>query len=795
MSRVYYNLPQVSIRYANDHREMQTYSLNAFRAFMYYVLEKEKLTIAEYLGQMGNNPYFLIAATGLGKTVAAPIHSYLRHCEMVLSNMQPLKPLFNQEIPRLWVVEPKISIAESQTNFMNSLFSDFIKIRDNPNDVNHPTMFGCKTSVHSIHYHAPIKFVTTGIFAIYARLGWLDPKRDCLIIDEAHVTIESSEGVELAIAICRQKGIPIHYMSATVDTQGLRETLGVQSIIEADKQRFPLWMHNTGKTMDHSIVDLVEKTLVYPDPSSEYFPQGNDNVSGQIRDAVLGEGRAKGLLIVVNSFAGEESDANRIAELLASAQYASSIEILLLSGSIIRNAKEKKQFDNAIERIETENKKYVIIATSVVEMGVTFPTLDFVVTMDSGYEQITIGDTVLPEIVPLPVNSMKQRIGRVGRKRPGIGYITNEVGAAYSTLSDYELNAKLPYEQIGLPLRKGSLTTVAQYSFAQEWDDPVLGLADLNLPSGIHKNHDRVSEFLKQRQRLIDIGIAVDNRLTEEGKYCDRWLDAGIDIGFAIKLQQSLSALIYQDVIFYLVACLVSEISLSSLMDQSESIQISELSPGTGDRFNTGGDRVRKGVQLHEVEIEFTPQSEILALYNVVRYFAKTYGGVLFTKGTSVLERQRFKTTFQQDCNACGLAPDRVEAVLKGFATILKTFHDTNWKREEYKRLIGELKELQISDLTFPEITEWDIRFYISEVSTLPNRTLVQVKKNFAGFEWQEVDSDRSGFIKQEMTCVDLEHDQILTAKLIPLPGNQNRKAGEAWRIVHLQQEMNTEEE
>src|SRR6266446_377146 len=493
MAKPFYNLPQLSIRYANDFKdetgkgEMQTYSLRRLQAFMYYVLEREELTIAPFLDDMGHKPYFLLAATGLGKTVAAPIHSFLKHCEQVLANVKPrpYPPLWKDEVPRIWIVEPKISIAQAQTEFMNSLFEEFIRSGKNPKDVAHPTLFGCKTSVHSIHYHSPIKFVTTGIFAIFARFGYLDPARDAVVIDEAHVTIESSEGVELAIAICRAKGVPIHYMSATVDRSNLHETLGVHNIINATKMaRKPKWMHNTGQPMEECIVELVEKTLVHPDPTSHYFPLDDDSTGKEIRSAVLEEGRAKGFLIVVNSFAGEDSDANKVAELLRNAPYASEIEILLLASAVIRSAREKKRFDETLERLNQERKKYVIIATSVVEMGVTFPTLDFVATMDSGYEQITIGDTVLPEIAPLPVNSMLQRIGRVGRKRPGIGYITNEVDAYYSSMSDEELNGGgLQYEPIRLPLGMGSLTLVAYYSFRQEWQDPIGELVKLNLPS------------------------------------------------------------------------------------------------------------------------------------------------------------------------------------------------------------------------------------------------------------------------------------------------------------------------
>ncbi len=785
MSKVYYDkLPSLSIRYANDYREMQTYTLSTIRAFMYFILEKCELTIGEYLEEMGQDPYFLLAATGLGKTVAAPIHSYLRHCEQVLFGVNfGSNVLFNNTVPRLWVVEPKVAIAESQAVFMNTLFEEFIKQRNNSKDVGHPALFGSKTSVSNINYHSPIKFITTGIFAIYARLGWIEPNRDCVIIDEAHVTIESSEGVELAIAICREKGITVHYMSATVDTSNLQSTLGVKNIIEADKQRFPIWMHNTGLPMEHCIVDIIGDTLAYPNLRSPYFPQGQDNVSRSIRDAVLEKGRSKGFLVVINSFAGVDSDANTIAELLSNAPYARDIEVLLLAGAVIRNPRKKLEFEESLKRIERSKKKYVIIATSVVEMGVTFPTLDFVATMDSGFEQITIGDTVLPEIFPLPVNSLKQRIGRVGRKRPGIGYITDEVGAYYSSLNDQELNGKLKYETIGLPLKKGSLILVAQYSFAQEWSEPIKEITDLNLPSGIHNDVFRLQEFLIQRERLIGLGIADGNRLTEEGRYCERWLEAGVDIAYAVRLQEALSAKDEKSMYFYLMTTALSNVNFQALQDQIESARLNIFVSDYVDGYL----RPRKGLIRKWEEIEFVPQSEILALYNILSYLSNSYSDVLFRSGNASVVRKQYYNSFASDCRAFGFSPSNVEIVLRGLSSILKTFSDTNRKRNDFIQIFGERKEVTLDQIMFPKLSANEIVHFINDISTLPNRVKVILAESQDGFTWKETNGSREGYIRSGSTSIDMANGLVLTTKLIPLPGNEERKAGEAWKLVHPQ--------
>ena len=679
---------------------------------------------------------------------------------------------------------------------MNRLFAQFIQAKRGIWDVPHPVLFGCKTSRSDIHRYAPIKFVTTGIFAIAARLGWLDPQRDCVIIDEAHETVDASEGVELAIAICRQLGIPVHYMSATVDTANLRETLGVHSIIDATKiVRKPKWMHNTHRPMEECVVEMVEKTLVHPDPTSEYFPKGEDDETKEIIASVLEQNRAKGFLIVINSFEGEDSDANTISDLLKNSSYANEIEILLYARAVITNDAANDRFEQDLKRIMREKKKFVIIATSVVEMGVTFEDLDFVATMDSGFEQITIGDAVLPETVPLPANSLLQRIGRVGRERPGIGYITNEVGAYYSTMPDRELNGGgLRYEPIRFPLRRGSLALVAYFSFRKKWEDPIGELVRLNLPSKIHedKTYDRVFEFVRQRQRLLDLGIAVDNQLTQEGEYCEQWLEAGVDLGYAIKIQKALVQGNKEELLFFLAAAALSNVTLATLRSKEEESSLDEFSP----KFNgrTGERRNRRGVTLHGVNVEFTPQSELIALYNIVTYFSNKYAKLLL-RGRAMPEfvRSSYQDALRNDCSTCGFDLEKIQKLLEGFKEVLRVFYDTNKGKEKFKQMFGEVKQLRLTDFTFSSLTEWNIQKFLEDVSNLPDRTQILLAETDRGFSWQEMDGKREGFLYANSTCLDLQDEQVLSARLVPLPGRGERRAGEAWKLIHAQLESSGE--
>ena len=429
---------QKTFEYASE-RGRVSYTPQVVWAFLQHVLASKQLPIKASLAQFDRiESFFLIAGTGLGKTFALPIYLWFRHMHFAryyqgVNSGSAICII--DEAPRVWVVEPKIAIVQGLQAELNAEWDRWWVMKKARTPA---PLFGCKTSVDHRHTQAPIMFITTGIFAIYSRKGIFKPGRDIILMDEAHETLEADHAIELGIAICRASGVAVQYMSATVDAKELPARLGVE-IVNIPGKRYPIWRHNMKRSMEECIVELVGKALVEQDRTSEYFPKDRGDISQQIVSAVTEQDRAKGMLVIVNSFASEQSDAKRVACQLEQAPYALQIEIGLLASEVLRDPSRRSAYHQMLERWKQEKKRYVLIATSVVEMGVTLPDLDFIVTMDSGFDDSA--ETGKLGRVALGTNALIQRFGRVGRVRPGIAYITREVGAPYSDLDDAALNA------------------------------------------------------------------------------------------------------------------------------------------------------------------------------------------------------------------------------------------------------------------------------------------------------------------------------------------------------------------
>jgi hypothetical protein len=89
--------------------------------------------------------------------------------------------------------------------------------------------------------------------------------------------------------------------------------------------------------------------------------------------------------------------------------------VLRFASEVARDAHKRQEFERRILRVEAQNGRYVIVATNVIEMGLTFPSLDYVVTVDT---ELSARGGLLTA-TPLGVNAFFQRIGRVGRARAG----------------------------------------------------------------------------------------------------------------------------------------------------------------------------------------------------------------------------------------------------------------------------------------------------------------------------------------------------------------------------------------
>lgn len=607
----------------------ERHPINLIRDFLYDRMNDWKLPIRDIIEQIGEEPVFIIAKTGVGKTVTVPTKVLLGLCEELVRGGADL----SQRFPQVYVVEPRIPICTMTMVEMNDGYQNYVAYRmisdegfrtylmendvtdiesKDPNitgrivklayeyvqtgrapyDPRHYNLYGCITSATGkINGDAPILFVTTGIMESLTFEGTsLDPRFNRIIIDEAHVTIEANPAIELGIALARRQGVKIDYMSATVDPASLAEDLGVK-IVYAGTQRFPIHLTNLNASVEDSILDLVENFLMEPDESR--FPRPEEFSDPEVRSKINRvrlhllsrddyqdggrtypglNSRPQGMLVIVNSHQSENSDTHRIADAITRAgfnQGRSRVNTLRLASPVVRDPAQKLAFDRLIESIEEKNGRYVIVATNVVEMGLTFSSIDYVVTMDSEFDTVFVDGGQMVKKVELGVNALYQRIGRAGRVRPGMAFIARDFGASYTSFDDETLAAGLKEAPVRYPLAKGSFLKLALYSFRERMPEQTLrqSISELNLPSRIQDDAGLWSRFLNERARLRRIGIASEDRLTKAGQDALKFIGLD-DMDFAMLLATAIQRYgVRSDIaIVFTVLAAAAEFGFSDLM-------------------------------------------------------------------------------------------------------------------------------------------------------------------------------------------------------------------------------------
>lgn len=726
--------------------------------FLRFVINRDGLSIGGYLEAMGQAPFFLVAATGLGKTVAVPVHVFIRLMQRLGENPDPQ--------PRIWVVEPRIPIAVDQMRFMSSLWDEYLRAKK---ESKLPPLFGCISSASgNVNRDAPIKFVTTGIFELMAKTGELTPARDRVIIDEAHVTVEQNAGVELGIALARKAGIVVDYMSATVDTSTLEADLDIDTVIRADQQRYVIWKHNLLKPLHDALPSLIQATLIQPELSSEYYPNPHEYRHTQdVLSAVTETNRSHGLLAVVNSFAGEQSDVRRLTDIIR--RSFPELPVLELASEVVRDARRVKEFQRRLATIEHARQNYVILATSVVEMGITFPTLDYIVTMDSGYDQETIGDVTFPVVAPLGVNSLLQRMGRVGRRRPGIAYISYETGADYAELEDEVLNRNgLRYERIQFPMAAAPLTTLAYYACKHAWHDLASWVADLRLPSRLHENADRMEYLGEQIDMLHSLGIAADNQVTPFGEQMEQWIGQA-DLAYAVQLQRRLNdGAELPEVMFWVVATALSNTPLVTLRAQHD--------------FFVDYDDKHQAI-AHDLDIWRGFDHEDLAACEVIGLTASLAPLSLLAGTQGVDDWDTFE--FYRWCNLSGTDGRKLQKAGTAITDLWRVFCKINAGTNRFQDLFGDQNQPALASLPWHAFQlDLPISNIQQQLTGLPGVTEIAITENdFGGFEWQDTQHGHKGMLNQDDTPLRLAAGSY-AARLVP--SRESKAADTTWRLAHL---------
>ena len=434
--------------------------------FLVWLLASWKLTIDDYFEQMEQpDSFFLIASTGLGKTVGTPLYLLLK------AWLQFAR--INQKPPIIWVVVPTIAIVQESHQGLSRMFGEFWQSLDLDGDC--PVLYGARSSIYIADLEAPIQFITTGILPLLAASGELQPHRDVVLIDEAHKTLTQDESMELALSALWEQQILVHFMSATVGTEGLETRLRTK-IINAVETRFPIFWHNSGQDLETTTLEAIRDLLITHDPTSAYFPPPEHPDYFAILDGVDPKGeRASGILVVVDSFNGQASQAKVLREAILPLCQANNIAVLGFASSVRDDDVANHRYQAELDAVLATHGKYVIIATNVIEMGVTWPTLDMVITGDTEIVNQMVAGQLIPLKQPIGTAAIKQRGGRIGRTRPGLVAIATSGVNPISELSDQDLvEFGLKPVNLVFPLQKytpakltyqmalGGITTISQ---------------------------------------------------------------------------------------------------------------------------------------------------------------------------------------------------------------------------------------------------------------------------------------------------------------------------------------------
>jgi hypothetical protein len=361
----------------------------------------------------------------------------------------------------------------------------------------------------------------------------------------------------------------------------------------------------------------------------------------------------------------------------------------------------------------------------------------------------------------LPVNSLLQRIGRVGRKRPGIAYISQEVGAAYSGLDDNALNSAgtLDYEPIRFPLATAPLLPLAYYAAGQEWTNFYEWLAELGLPSRIEEDRHAVQRLSQQFPVMEELGIiSIDGRLTDFGRRMRPWVGR-VDLAYAVKLQRSIEEdAEMQEIVFWAISTALCQTPITALRAKH----------GFFVDYNESHKAVSRAQNVWDGGIGL--DHEDLAQFSMFCVAAERFAPMLFGHHQPTAEQAE---ALERWCNRNGVYP-------QGVRTAAKLVSD-NW------RLLQKASSKKLPSLMH---TPW-----YALLKTLPSDSVYEqllqltgfeevtlIESDGLGFTWKS--GERSGVIRQDDTPVELLRGDTYRAKL--LPSQESLDSAVTWRLANI---------
>jgi HrpA-like RNA helicase len=329
-----------------------------------------------------------------------------------------------------------INILNTFNNYENIYSSEYHIIKSNNFDIkdqktiplNISSIIGCKyKSYNKINDNTLIDFVTDGTFEseLYTELQknnnfYLD-KYSCVLIDEAH---ERTIPTELIMAlfknklldniVSKNKDFKLVIMSATINKEIFMNyyQTNYSYHIEGSTKDINIWYHNHDNinfidTILNILDDIISGNYIKYDLEVKGYPNRKTPVSVNKDGGILIFLPSKKYIIDIEKLISNKFSNFKILQLYSGVDNQDEIVNENLS---YWNNKDNNNY-----------KGRIILSTNVAETSITPSDISYVV--DCGYVQYNFYNPIIDieklEIIPTSINSMIQRMGRVGRNKNG----------------------------------------------------------------------------------------------------------------------------------------------------------------------------------------------------------------------------------------------------------------------------------------------------------------------------------------------------------------------------------------
>ena len=323
--------------------------------------------------------------------------------------------------------------------------------------------------------------VTTGVAMHYLKAGIIDDQ-DKIIIDEIHQT---SEHLEVAMALAKHKGIMVSWMSATIDPEVYAEYFGTEKILsctirDPDKRArvHCLQFDRRSWGRGYSSPGVVSTHL----PAVQYYMEERGGLAEIVRNK-------RGVAVFVPTRREAEQYAEKYAK-------QPGLYVDFYHGGELAS----KLRDFLTGQIP---QPFIIFMTAAGSSSLNIVGLDTVIIQDETYREVIYSGVKVLEKVKLSTNDLLQMAGRVdGRVKGSRVVILSERSIDYTTLKP-----EIPKFVLGGDLEQVALTC-ARLEIELDELNPI-GEIDL-------EQYKKVRQMLEKRG-LID----EDGSLTDYGKKCE----------------------------------------------------------------------------------------------------------------------------------------------------------------------------------------------------------------------------------------------------------------------------------